>query len=115
MRSVYIHIPFCKSICSYCDFCKFLYKKEWAELYLNALKNEIYEYYEGDLIKTIYIGGGTPSSLDLSDISYLFKIIEVFNTIDNPEVTFECNINDINDELLLLLKEKDVNRINIGI
>ena len=115
MRSVYIHIPFCKSICSYCDFCKFLYKEEWAESYLSALKNEIFEYYEGDTIKTIYIGGGTPSSLSLDDIYYLFKIIEVFKTTDNPEITFECNINDITKELLQELKECGVNRLSIGI
>ena len=115
MRSVYIHIPFCKSICSYCDFCKFLYNEEWAQSYLNALKNEIYEYYEGDPVKSIYIGGGTPSSLSLDDINYLFKIIEVFKLANNPEITFECNINDINKDLLILLKEKGVNRLSIGI
>ncbi len=115
MRSVYIHIPFCKSICSYCDFCKFLYNEEWAQSYLNALKNEIYEYYEGDTVKTIYIGGGTPSSLSLDDINYLFKILDVFKKNENAEITFECNINDINKDLLMLLKEKGVNRISIGI
>lgn len=115
MRSVYIHIPFCKSICSYCDFCKFLYKEEWAEAYLNALKDEIYEYYEGDTIKSIYIGGGTPSSLSLEDIKYLFRIIEVFKGANDEEITFECNVNDINNELLSLLKECGVNRLSIGI
>jgi oxygen-independent coproporphyrinogen-3 oxidase len=115
MRSIYIHIPFCKSICSYCDFCKFIYNEEWAQEYLSILKSEIYEYYEGDTIKSIYIGGGTPSSLSISDIKYLFKIISVFKTIDDFEFTFECNINDINEELLTLLKENGVNRISIGI
>ena len=52
MRAVYIHIPFCKSICSYCDFCKFLHKEEWARLYLNSLSNEVDKYYEQDMIKT---------------------------------------------------------------
>ena len=46
MRSVYIHIPFCKSICSYCDFCKFLYTDKYASLYLEMLEKEIKEYYE---------------------------------------------------------------------
>ena len=115
MRSVYIHIPFCNSICSYCDFCKFLYSSEWAEEYLSVLKNEIYEYYEDDSIKSIYIGGGTPSSLSYNEINYLFSIIKVFKTIDNFEFTFECNINDINEELLKILKSNGVNRLSIGI
>ena len=63
MRSVYIHIPFCKSICSYCDFCKFYYKESWAIKYLDSLEKEINDLYEGDCIKTIYIGGGTPCFL----------------------------------------------------
>ena len=61
--SVYIHIPFCKSICTYCDFCKVLYKNEWAVEYLKKLKEEIKDRYMGEDIKTIYIGGGTPSFL----------------------------------------------------
>lgn len=115
MRSVYIHIPFCKSICSYCDFCKFLYKEDWAQAYLNALKDEIYEYYEGEMIKSIYIGGGTPSSLSIDDIKYLFKILEVFKQSDKIEITFECNVNDITKELLTLLKTNGVNRLSVGI
>ena len=62
MRGVYIHIPFCNSICSYCDFCKVLNYNDWASRYLDALNNEIDEYYENDTVKSIYIGGGTPSS-----------------------------------------------------
>ena len=76
MRGIYIHIPFCNSICSYCDFCKFLYKEEWANDYLDALKDEINEYYENDVVKSIYIGGGTPSSLDLK---YIKKLVLSIN------------------------------------
>ncbi len=115
MRSVYIHIPFCKSICSYCDFCKFLYKDTWANIYLDALEKEIDEYYENDTVKTIYIGGGTPSSLSLDNIDKLFKIVSKIKRTNGCEITFECNINDINDELLKLLKEKGVNRLSIGV
>ena len=115
MRSVYIHIPFCKSICSYCDFCKFFYNDKWASLYLEALEKEIKEYYENDKIKTIYIGGGTPSSLSINNLIKLFKIIQIFDTSSLEEFTFECNINDINEELLVLLKNNKVNRISIGV
>ena len=72
MRGVYIHIPFCKNICSYCDFCKFLYNEEWANTYLDFLNQEIKEYYEGDKVKSVYIGGGTPSSLSINN---LFKLL----------------------------------------
>jgi len=115
IRGVYIHIPFCNSICSYCDFCKVLYKKEWAQEYLVALKKEIYEYYEGEEVKSIYVGGGTPSCLSIDDLKYLFNILEVFKKSENCEMTFECNINDICSELLEFLKENGVNRISIGI
>ena len=115
MKGVYIHIPFCNSICSYCDFCKFLYKEEWANDYLDALKDEINEYYENDVVKSIYIGGGTPSSLDLKYIKKLFEILSVFKLTDAAEVTFECNVNDINVELLFMLKSYGVNRLSIGV
>ena len=68
MRGVYIHIPFCTSICSYCDFCKFTYKEVWASAYLDILEDEIDEYYEGDTVKSIYIGGGTPSCLSIGNL-----------------------------------------------
>ena len=79
MRGVYIHIPFCNSICSYCDFCKFLYNEKWGNIYLDSLYEEIKEYYENDKIKTIYIGGGTPSSLSINNLIKLFKIIKYFD------------------------------------
>lgn len=115
MRSVYVHIPFCKSICSYCDFCKFLYKDTWASAYLDYLDKEIDEYYENDIVKSIYIGGGTPSSLSLENISKLFKILLKIKRTAGAEITFECNINDINKELLTILKENGVNRLSIGV
>ena len=114
MESVYIHIPFCKSICSYCDFCKMLYHGPWVIPYLNALVEEIKDKYDGEEIKTMYIGGGTPSSLEMKDLKYLFEIINHFNLAPDLEFTFECNLNDINEELLEFLKENRVNRLSIG-
>ena len=115
IESVYIHIPFCKSICSYCDFCKVLYNKKWIDPYLDALKNEIEDKYNNEIIKTIYIGGGTPSSLSKEGLIKLFDIIKVFNVADNIEFSFECNLNDITEELLDILKDNGVNRLSIGI
>ena len=114
-KSVYIHIPFCKSICSYCDFCKFLYNEKWVGAYLTALKREIKDRYMDDEIATIYIGGGTPSALSIEEIKRLMEIISVFKTDSLEEFTFECNLSDINKELLLLLKYYKVNRLSIGI
>ncbi len=115
MASVYIHVPFCKSICSYCDFCKVLYNKEWAVNYLKCLKNEIIDRYMGEDINTIYIGGGTPSALSLKEIEYLLNLTNLFKKNNLEEFTFECNIEDINEELLKLLKKFNVNRLSIGI
>ena len=115
MESVYIHIPFCKSICSYCDFCKVLYNGSWATQYLNALINEINDKYCGEKIKTLYIGGGTPSSLSNKELNYLFEIIKRFDLSELVEFTFECNLNDINEEMLDILKSNGVNRVSIGI
>ncbi|MDD6273027.1 MAG: radical SAM family heme chaperone HemW [bacterium] len=115
MRSVYIHIPFCNSICSYCDFCKYLNNELWASNYLDSLEKEINKYYEEDIIRTLYIGGGTPSSLSKHNLKKLFNILKVFKITEDCEFTFECNVNDINDELLKILKENNVNRISIGV
>ena len=114
-KSVYIHIPFCKNICSYCDFCKFIYNEKWVGAYLTGLNNEIKDRYMDDPIKTIYIGGGTPSVLSIDELKRLFKIISVFNTNDLEEFTFECNLSDINEGLLEILKNNKVNRLSIGI
>ncbi len=115
MRSVYIHIPFCSSICSYCDFCKMLYVEYWADKYLEVLKEEILNFYEGEEISSIYIGGGTPSVLNNEQLIKLFDIISIFKYNKKSEFTFEMNINDINEELLLLLRKGRVNRLSIGI
>lgn len=115
MRAVYIHIPFCNSICSYCDFCKFLNYDKWNLPYLKALEKEIDEYYEGDEVKSIYVGGGTPSALNEKCIDELFHILRKFKLKKDAEITFECNVNDITESKLKLLKKHKVNRISIGV
>ena len=114
-KSVYIHIPFCKKICSYCDFCKMIYNSKWVGSYLEALKKEVEERYLEDDIKTIYIGGGTPSCLNENELTKLFLICKLFKKNSNYEFTFECNLNDITDSLIRLLINNGVNRISIGI
>ena len=115
MHSIYIHIPFCKSICSYCDFCKVLYNQEWVNKYLLCLEEEIKNRYNNEVIKTLYIGGGTPSSLDIDSLQKLMDICKIFNLDEKYEFTFECNINDLEEEKLNILKNNGVNRLSIGI
>lgn len=115
IKSLYVHIPFCKNICSYCDFCKMFYNKELVNKYLEELGKEINKYYKDELIETIYIGGGTPSSLNIEQLKKLFLILKNIKLSKNLEFTFEMNICDINEEILILLKDNKVNRISVGI
>lgn len=115
MLGVYIHIPFCKSICSYCDFCKMFYNKEYASKYLRALEYEIKSRYKGELIDSIYIGGGTPTVLDSDLLAYLMKIVSIFKLKDKYEFTVESNIESIDDNKLKILYENGVNRISLGV
>ena len=112
--SVYIHIPFCSSICSYCDFCKILKNDKYINKYLNALEKEIKTNYKGERVKTLYIGGGTPSSLSLESLKKLFSIIKIFNLDKNCEITFETNSEDLTKEKINFLK-KYINRLSIGV
>lgn len=111
--SVYIHIPFCKNICSYCDFCKFYYNEKWADNYLSALEKEIKSNYKGEVVDTIYIGGGTPTCLNINQLERLLKLTNLFNK-NKIEFTVETNI-DLSLEKIKLLNKYGVNRISIGV
>lgn len=115
VKSVYIHIPFCKNICTYCDFCKMYYNENWIDKYLESLDNEIKENYKNEKISTLYLGGGTPSCLPIIYLKKLFKIIDKINLDNNYEFTIECNIEDITEEKLKLFTLNKVNRLSIGI
>ena len=115
MKSMYIHIPFCKSICTYCDFCKQLYNETNINKYLDALNEEIKDRYNGEELDTLYIGGGTPSSLNIMQLNKLFNILKQLKINNIKEYTFECNVNDITEELIDLLIKNKVNRISLGV
>ena len=115
VKSAYIHIPFCNNICSYCDFCKLLYNKDFVKKYLDTLEKEITNNYKNEILDTIYVGGGTPSSLSVSELNKLFSIIKIFKLSKDYEFTFEVNIEDITEEKLEILKENKINRLSIGI
>ena len=115
IKSIYIHIPFCRKICSYCDFSKFFYNEEWVNNYLNSLEKEILSNYKNEEIETLYIGGGTPNSLDISSLERLLKILSNINLSKTYEYTIECNIEYLTLEQILLFKKYKINRVSIGI
>ena len=69
---IYLHLPFCYAICNYCDFPKMLYDKKFIDKYLDCLEKEVTDRYKGEIVKTIYIGGGTPTCLDILELKRLF-------------------------------------------
>ena len=115
VKAVYIHIPFCKTICTYCDFCKIFYNKKFVLNYLDKLEEEIKLSYKGEVISTLYIGGGTPSCLSLSELEKLFSIINIFNKSKDIEFTIECNIESLDIDKIKLFKKNGVNRVSIGV
>ena len=115
VKSCYIHIPFCKKICSYCDFCKIFYNEQLVDKYLISLEKEIDSLYKNEILDTIYIGGGTPSSLNLNQLEKLFSIIDKLNKSKTIEYTIECNFETMSKEKLELFKKYGINRLSFGI
>lgn len=111
--SLYIHIPFCSHLCHYCDFTKFFYQKKWIQSYLNTLKNEIASFNQTSFL-TIYVGGGTPTSLDINELKQLLEIIKPYQD-GVIEYTFECNIESTDQEKLALMFAYGVNRLSFGV
>lgn len=92
-----------------------LYQKKIIKDYLKGLEKEIKDNYKGELIKTIYIGGGTPTSLDIDELNYLFKIIKKIKLDKNYEFTIECNVENTDQEKLELFLKNGVNRLSFGV
>ena len=114
---IYIHIPYCKKKCYYCDFISFPNKEETIQKYVETLKKEIDECtYSGFDIGTIYIGGGTPSLLDSKYISdIIYKIKEKFIVSQNAEITIEVNPGTVTEEKMRDYKKAGVNRLSVGL
>ncbi len=120
MPGLYIHIPFCKKKCNYCDFCSFVRDEETIFEYLKSLEKEI--IFHSSLIThhlslvTIYIGGGTPSLLNCQNLEYLFKsVLDNLDISKVQEISFECNPESITEEKLKILKRFGVSRLSIGL
>ena len=112
--SLYIHIPFCEHLCDYCDFPKLQYFRTFAEKYLVALKSELDSYHIEHELKTIYVGGGTPTALEDDLFEQFLKIINPY-TKGVVEYTFEANPESLSEKKLSLMKQYGVNRISIGV
>ena len=114
---IYVHIPFCKSKCYYCGFYSVASETLKSD-FTNALINEIKlrkNYLEGEIHKTLYFGGGTPSYMDTRELSLIIKVIEDnFNISSDAERTIECNPDDLSEEKLQGLKALGFNRISMG-
>lgn len=118
MAGIYIHIPFCKQRCGYCAFySSTLYNIK--EEYVDALCNELRmrkEYLKGETVETIYLGGGTPSTLTISQLQKICDTVyATYPVSDTPEVTIECNPDDLTPEFLKQLKTMPFNRISMGV
>ncbi len=113
--SLYIHIPFCKQKCLYCDFPSYAGKENLIDEYITALNKEILNKCLDFKIISIFIGGGTPSYLDERNLESLLKTINLLNLEDNIEFTVECNPGTLNEEKLRIMKKHNVNRISMGL
>lgn len=118
MSGIYIHIPFCKQACHYCDFHFSTSMKKKEEMVL-ALSKELQlrmREFQNESVATIYFGGGTPSRLQIADLRFLITTIyENYTVVENPEITLEANPDDLSELYLLELKTIGVNRLSIGI
>lgn len=113
LKSLYIHIPFCAHICKYCDFTKLFYNEKFAKQYIKALLNEI-DSYNINKVKTIYIGGGTPTSLADEDFEMLLKHVSPL-LIEGGEFDIEANVENLSKEKLDLMDKYGVTRLSIGV
>ena len=106
MAGIYIHIPFCKTRCIYCDFYSTT-RSELKSQYIRALCRELTErkeYLKGEAVETIYFGGGTPSQLSEEDFKEVFKTIEqVYGMREATEITLEANPDDLTEEYIGML------------
>jgi oxygen-independent coproporphyrinogen-3 oxidase len=118
MAGIYIHIPFCKKICSYCDFYRIILPEDYS-LFIDALLSEAemrQKYLADEVVSTIYFGGGTPSVLSLEEIRRILDRLSDLFTIDNDcERTIELNPDDIDPSYLNGIRKLGFNRVSLGI
>ncbi len=118
MSGIYIHIPFCKQACHYCDFHFSTNLKKKDEMVL-ALAKEIEmrkNEFQDEIVETIYFGGGTPSILSIADLRFLIdEVYRNYKVVEKPEITVEANPDDLAENRIIELSKNKVNRLSIGI
>nr|WP_294939251.1 radical SAM family heme chaperone HemW [uncultured Flavobacterium sp.] len=118
MSGIYIHIPFCKQACHYCDFHFSTSLKKKDEMVL-ALAKEIKlrkSEFENEVVETIYFGGGTPSILAIADLQLLIaEVYQNYTVSENPEITVEANPDDLSEKRIIELSNTQINRLSIGV
>lgn len=118
MSGIYIHIPFCKQACHYCDFHFSTNLKKKEEMVL-ALAKEIQlrkNEFQDEIVETIYFGGGTPSILSIADLRFLIdEVYRNYKVVEKPEITVEANPDDLTENRIIELSNNKVNRLSIGI
>ena len=118
MSGLYIHIPFCKQACSYCDF-YFVTRQEYKQDFVDELIREIHSKkdtrFTQETIQTIYFGGGTPSLLTPSQVESILEAINDVFTVEPEEITLEMNPDDVTKEFLSGLKSAGINRASMGV
>lgn len=113
--SAYVHIPFCTQICYYCDFSKVFIKNQPVDAYLEHLIQETRSYEIGKL-RTLYIGGGTPTALSAQQLAYLLtELPKVMDLSEVEEFTIEANPGDLDTDKIAVLKDSQVNRVSLGV
>ena len=113
--SAYVHIPFCTQICYYCDFSKVFIKNQPVDSYLEHLIEE-YDSYDIQKLRTLYIGGGTPTALSAPQLAFLLeKLTDKLDLSYLEELTIEANPGDLDQEKIAILKDSPVNRVSLGV
>ena len=113
IKHLYIHVPFCRSICFYCDFCHRVYSEDLVRRWLDRLEKEIVENCH-DPYETVYLGGGTPTCLSYEELRRLFEMLRPYLS-EVKEFTVEVNPESLDEEKIELFQEYGVNRISMGI
>ncbi len=114
MRGLYVHIPFCVSKCAYCDFNSYAGKEKYMGEYVSALLKEAY-FYKGEAVDTVYIGGGTPTTLPQTEMERLIsRLKDIFKISENAEFTVEMNPCTANSQYLKSINRAGINRISMG-
>ena len=114
--ALYVHIPFCRRKCLYCSFISYEKREGDIPLYLNALKNELKARAEGQYVRSIFFGGGTPSLLPAEDIGGLLSLIRTHFTLDKAvEISIEANPGTVDEAYLTTIRKMGINRLSLGV